>query len=110
MLKCQCVGTAHWPSGRFLEIPKTVVFRGALILLSIYKTAVSPLLFFMGARCRFHPSCSAYSRAAFESYGFCEALWLSAKRLIKCGPWHEGGIDELPIKRTCAFLGKKGEI
>jgi hypothetical protein len=31
MLKCQCVGTAHWPSGRFLEIPKTVVFRGAHI-------------------------------------------------------------------------------
>jgi len=33
MLKCQCVGTAHWPYGRFLEIPEAVVFRSALIIL-----------------------------------------------------------------------------
>ena len=71
------------------------MIKPSAILFAIYSVVVSPVLFSLGARCRFHPTCSVYAKAAFDNYGFIKASQLSIKRLIKCGPWHPGGIDEL---------------
>jgi uncharacterized protein len=63
-----------------------------IFIIKVYKKTISPLL--PGA-CRFYPTCSEYSMEALEKYGALKGLWLSAKRIVKCGPWHPGGIDKL---------------
>jgi hypothetical protein len=65
----------------------------ALGLIRIYQRAVSPLL---GRHCRFHPSCSEYTREAIEKYGPAKGILLGGRRLLRCHPFHEGGIDPVP--------------
>jgi uncharacterized protein len=65
-----------------------------------YKTFVSPLL---GNNCRFYPSCSTYSIEALETHGVLTGSYLTVKRLLKCHPFHEGGLDPVPEK----FIKKK---
>ncbi len=62
-------------------------------LIGFYQLALSPLLF---TQCRFHPSCSQYTREAVELHGACRGLWLGARRICRCHPWHEGGFDPVP--------------
>ncbi len=62
-------------------------------LIKLYQYVISPLL---GPSCRFTPSCSEYACAALKKYGVFRGLWLSARRLSRCHPWHEGGYDPLP--------------
>ncbi|MEX0962106.1 MAG: membrane protein insertion efficiency factor YidD [Simkaniaceae bacterium] len=61
-------------------------------LIKLYKFCISPLL---GQRCRFYPSCSSYSEEAFRKKGFFKGFYLALIRILKCGPWHPGGIDEV---------------
>jgi len=58
-----------------------------------YQLAISPLL---GPRCRFYPSCSHYAIEAIETHGAARGVWLTAKRISRCHPWHEGGFDPVP--------------
>ncbi|MEH6589357.1 MAG: membrane protein insertion efficiency factor YidD [Halioglobus sp.] len=69
--------------------------RFTIFLIQCYKTALSP---FLGHHCRFYPSCSAYAQEAVAIHGVGKGSWLAAKRLSKCHPWHEGGVDTVP---TC---------
>ncbi|TBR43415.1 membrane protein insertion efficiency factor YidD [Marinomonas agarivorans] len=62
-------------------------------LIRIYQIAISPLL---GNNCRFHPTCSSYMITAIERFGIVKGSALGLRRLSKCHPWHEGGIDEVP--------------
>jgi uncharacterized protein len=61
-----------------------------LFLLRAYQAAISP---FLGDCCRFYPSCSNYSLAAIEKHGLLKGCWMTLRRLVKCHPWHAGGID-----------------
>ena len=65
----------------------------ALFLIRLYQLTLSPLL---GTRCRYHPTCSAYAQEAIMRYGFFRGALLGARRLIRCHPFHEGGIDPVP--------------
>ncbi|MEH6567946.1 MAG: membrane protein insertion efficiency factor YidD [Halioglobus sp.] len=67
--------------------------RIAIFLIYCYKTAISP---FLGDHCRFYPNCSTYAQEAIATYGVLKGSWMAAKRLSKCHPWHEGGIDLVP--------------
>ncbi|MBR7889020.1 membrane protein insertion efficiency factor YidD [Marinomonas sp. A79] len=58
-----------------------------------YQLLVSP---FLGNNCRFYPSCSQYMIQAIEAHGIIKGVYLGLKRLSKCHPWHEGGIDPVP--------------
>jgi uncharacterized protein len=62
-------------------------------LVRLYRFGISPLF---PPSCRFHPTCSAYAIEALEKYGAAKGLLLSIKRILKCHPWHEGGIDPVP--------------
>ena len=55
---------------------------------------ISPLL---PPACRFYPSCSAYAERAFKDHGALRGGWLTARRLCRCGPWHAGGFDPVPL-------------
>lgn len=43
--------------------------------------------------CRFWPSCSGYAYLVVERYGWAKGSWLSARRIVKCHPFSEGGVD-----------------
>ena len=62
----------------------------------LYQLALSPWL---GQHCRFYPSCSAYCLEALRQHGALRGLWLGAKRLAKCHPFHAGGVDLVPQAR-----------
>ena len=63
------------------------------VLIRLYRYAVSP---FLGDSCRFYPSCSHYAEEAVEQHGVIRGSWLTIKRLSRCHPLHEGGIDLVP--------------
>ncbi len=58
-----------------------------------YQWTVRPLT---GANCRFWPSCSDYAIDAFRLHGALKGSVLAGKRILRCNPWHEGGIDPVP--------------
>lgn len=63
-------------------------------LLRGYRYFLSPLL---PAACRFYPSCSAYAEQALRDHGMLRGGWLAASRVCRCGPWHPGGVDPVPV-------------
>jgi putative membrane protein insertion efficiency factor len=73
--------------------PARPVARGLLVGLHAYQRWVSPLL---GPRCRFYPSCSAYAVTAIERFGALRGTALAVRRLLRCHPFHPGGIDHVP--------------
>jgi putative membrane protein insertion efficiency factor len=64
-----------------------------LALLRVYQRCVSPLL---PPACRFHPTCSAYAAEAVRRYGVARGGGLTVRRLARCHPLCEGGIDPVP--------------
>ena len=65
---------------------------GALV--RAYRYFISPML---PAACRFHPGCAAYAEQALREHGALRGGWLAARRLCRCGPWHAGGFDPVPV-------------
>ncbi|MDC0718606.1 membrane protein insertion efficiency factor YidD [Nannocystis bainbridge] len=67
--------------------------RIIIALIRGYQVAISPLL---GPCCRFTPSCSRYACACIADHGVLRGSWLTARRLLRCHPWHPGGVDLPP--------------
>lgn len=67
--------------------------RGLVFLIQTYRSMVSPLRL---PTCRFTPTCSQYAVEALTEHGLMRGGWLAAVRLLKCGPWHQGGWDPVP--------------
>ncbi|NJK62206.1 MAG: membrane protein insertion efficiency factor YidD [Synechococcaceae cyanobacterium SM2_3_1] len=62
-----------------------------------YQLGISPLLL---PSCRFTPSCSQYMLESLERFGPIQGTWLGLKRLGRCHPFHAGGYDPVPEKRS----------
>ena len=73
------------------------VARGLIFLIQLYRHTISPLRL---PTCRFMPTCSRYAVDALTEYGLVRGGWLATLRLLKCGPWHRGGWDPIPERRT----------
>jgi len=71
---------------RVLQIILLGLIRG-------YQLLLSP---FVGQHCRYFPSCSHYAKDAVHYHGPFRGSWLAIKRVCRCHPWHEGGIDLVP--------------
>jgi len=67
-----------------------------LSIIRFYQIAISPL---KSPTCRFYPTCSHYGLEAVERFGALKGGWLTIKRILKCHPFHPGGIDPVPEKK-----------
>lgn len=59
-----------------------------------YQNLISPLL---PPMCRFHPSCSQYAVEALRIHGPIYGSCMASKRILRCNPFFEGGLDPVPI-------------
>jgi uncharacterized protein len=76
-----------------LQGAASVPRRLLLALIRAYQRVLSPAL---PPSCRFHPSCSQYALEAVGRYGALRGVWLAARRLARCHPFHPGGFDPVP--------------
>ena len=53
------------------------------------------LSFLLGKNCRFEPTCSQYAKESIEVHGVVIGSFYSVVRILKCGPWSAGGLDEV---------------
>ena len=70
--------------------PAAAVLTGAV---RTYQWTLRP---FIGAHCRFAPSCSHYAIEALRCHGAGRGSVLAARRILRCNPWHPGGYDPVP--------------
>ena len=70
-----------------------IISHFSMKLIRGYQYWISP---FLPNSCRFYPSCSQYALESYQKLGFCRATYLSLLRLLKCNPFHPGGIDTVP--------------
>ena len=83
----------HDRLARLGALPAKLIQQFLLALIQVYRYALSP---FLGQRCRFYPSCSAYAAEALTRYGPLRGSWLAIKRVLRCHPFHPGGHDPVP--------------
>jgi uncharacterized protein len=74
--------------------------RALMALVQAYRLLLSPWL---GASCRFEPSCSAYALQALERHGAAAGSYLTLCRLARCQPWCTPGFDPVPIHAPTFF-------
>ncbi|MGH4015585.1 MAG: membrane protein insertion efficiency factor YidD [Pseudonocardiaceae bacterium] len=73
------------------------VVRLLVLVLRCYRRWISPAL---PPSCRFYPTCSAYAVEALTVHGAIRGSWLTMRRLLRCAPWHPGGMDPVPPPRS----------
>ncbi|HNP64448.1 MAG TPA: membrane protein insertion efficiency factor YidD [Woeseiaceae bacterium] len=66
-------------------------------LIRFYRLALSPWL---GANCRYDPSCSSYAIEALQVHGILKGGALAARRIGRCHPWGGSGHDPVPDVKT----------
>ncbi|PXX95358.1 MULTISPECIES: membrane protein insertion efficiency factor YidD [Halomonas] len=76
-------------------------------LVRVYQYLISPLL---GPRCRFWPSCSHYTVEAIRVHGPFKGGWLAARRIVRCHPGSDGGIDPVPGGPSEALCREDDEL
>lgn len=63
----------------------------------LYRVAISPWL---GANCRYDPSCSSYAIEALRVHGVLKGSALAARRISRCHPWGGSGYDPVPDAKS----------
>ncbi len=71
--------------------------RILITLIRGYQYFISPML---GQRCKYYPSCSAYTLEAIKVHGPLKGVGLGAWRILRCNPFSNGGFDPVPPKRA----------
>ncbi len=69
-------------------------------LLRLYQHTLSPdtgvfRLYHPYGCCRYNPTCSQYAIDALRAYGVFGGTLRACGRLLRCTPWHAGGLDSL---------------
>ena len=75
--------------------------RLALVgLIRVYRLLFSGWL---GGQCRFYPSCSHYAEEAVRVHGAIKGSGLAIWRILRCGPFTDGGVDHVPARRVASY-------
>lgn len=77
------------PSVRATNLPRLAGWY----LIRFYQRFIGPAF---PPACRFYPSCSTYALEAVAKYGLLKGSYLAARRLLRCHPFHPGGVDPVP--------------
>ncbi|MDX2376234.1 membrane protein insertion efficiency factor YidD [Microbacterium sp. LRZ72] len=97
-------GAGHFSAARgarFLVQSLALVPRNvALGILWVYRATISPIY---GDVCKYYPSCSSYAVGAVQQYGAVVGSVRAARRLSRCHPWAQGGIDDVPPHRDFMY-------
>ena len=80
----------------------TLLARLLVLPIEGYRRLISP---FLGQRCRFAPSCSAYAVDALRAHGAARGLRLAVCRVARCHPWNAGGPDPIPPRAPSVSSG-----
>ena len=67
-----------------------------ILMIRFYQKFISPI---KPPTCRFYPTCSHYGIEAIQRFGILKGGYLTIKRILKCHPFHPGGIDLVPEKK-----------
>jgi putative membrane protein insertion efficiency factor len=93
---------------------KSTAWAGRPVLLATAVLSSIPVLlirayqltrFLRQPSCRFYPSCSQYTVASIERFGFVRGLFLGSLRILRCHPFHPGGMDEVPVTFSVKLPG-----
>ncbi|MBU1107633.1 MAG: membrane protein insertion efficiency factor YidD [Candidatus Riflebacteria bacterium] len=68
----------------------SLLARAGLWMIRVYQRFLSP---FLGANCRFTPSCSHYTYEAIQKYGLFKGCLMGGWRICRCNPFSRGGDD-----------------
>ncbi|MDY0396460.1 membrane protein insertion efficiency factor YidD [Virgibacillus halophilus] len=71
-------------------------------IIRFYQKFISPV---KPPSCRFYPTCSQYGMEAVKRFGALKGGYLAIKRILKCHPFHPGGVDLVPEKRKTSQEG-----
>ena len=81
-------------------------FRSLMVVfIKAYRYWLSP---FLPASCRFYPSCSVYALESYKRLGFWKGTYLISKRILKCHPFHPGGVDPVPRDNVRTYADCSG--
>lgn len=78
-----------------LSVPRNFL----ILLISIYQKILSPdhsfwaKSFHLHGYCKYHPTCSEYTKQALRKYGCIKGILKGSYRILRCHPWAEGGVD-----------------
>jgi putative membrane protein insertion efficiency factor len=76
-----------------LEAVSALMRRILVGIVRGYRLLLSP---WIGAGCRFEPTCSLYAIEAIERHGAATGSYLAARRILRCHPGCAGGCDPVP--------------
>ena len=66
----------------------------------LYKAVASPVLHAVSpTQCKFLPTCSEYAYTAIARHGLVRGTGLAVRRIARCHPFAEGGLDPVPEAR-----------
>ncbi|HBX42453.1 MAG TPA: membrane protein insertion efficiency factor YidD [Deltaproteobacteria bacterium] len=72
-------------------------------LLKGYQRLVSP---YLGDCCRFFPSCSEYTIGSLRLNGTLTGILDGLWRIVRCHPFHPGGVEEPRRIHICGTRGR----
>ena len=72
----------------------------ALLILRGYQYLISPWL---GAACRYQPTCSHYAIHAIEMHGVFRGCIIAMGRVLRCHPFSVGGYDPVRPRSGAGF-------
>ncbi len=72
-----------------------------ILLINAYQKTISPDHGFLKSKypygfCRHYPTCSQYTKQAVGRFGAFKGLILGFIRILKCNPWVEPSVDQIP--------------
>jgi len=68
----------------------------AVAPIRLYQRTISPAL---PRRCKYEPTCSAYSAQAIGEFGILRGAVLAVWRVLRCNPFSHGGLDPVTEQR-----------